>query len=175
MEDSGETFGWSPRRVKVPFGTLAGTETVGRSPHALRTTTANGTKEGPSEEEVEPNPTPRGCTHRYFTFVHNFGAHNNQLISLLSAFAIAKNLSRTLVIPPFIQGLKPERYYNFSLLLFCYGFSNACASFLSKAHRCLKHHRFHFHNHFWWFLTPTLNMESIYIPSDPNLAKRISN
>ena len=55
----------------------------------------------------EGDPTPPGCPHDYFTFVNNFGAHNNQLVTLLNAFAVAKNISRTLVIPPFIQVLWP--------------------------------------------------------------------
>ena len=68
------------------------------------------------------DPTSRGCPLRYFTFVNNFGVHNNPLLTLLNAFAVAKSLNPTLVVPPFIQGLneyavrcviKPERFYDF--------------------------------------------------------------
>jgi hypothetical protein len=102
------------KRKKIPFGTLPGTEAAG------------------NVTMFEGDPTPPGCPHDYFTFVNNFGAHNNQLVTLLNAFAVAKNISRTLVIPPFIQGLnefavrrvhKPEKFYNFSLLReagYCY-------------------------------------------------------
>eukprot|EP00667_Euglena_gracilis_P012753 EG_transcript_13117 len=95
------------KRRKVPYGTVPGTEVAG----------ANDTL-------FEGDPTPPGCPHSYFTFVNNFGAHNNQLLTLLNAFAVARNLSRTLVLPPFLQGLnefatrrviKPDRFYNFSL------------------------------------------------------------
>ena len=138
------------RRFKVPFGTLPGTETLGHMQirrigllppgkngseleeaagrAADQTATANDRMDGAADDDDGGggglDGTPPGCPHRFFTFVNNFGAHNNQLISLLNAFAVARNLSRTLVIPPFIQGLnefatrrviKPERYYNFSL------------------------------------------------------------
>lgn len=33
-------------------------------------------------------PTPPGCPRRFFSFANNFGGHNNQLISLLNAFAL---------------------------------------------------------------------------------------
>eukprot|EP00668_Euglena_longa_P031589 GGOE01040824.1.p1 GENE.GGOE01040824.1~~GGOE01040824.1.p1 ORF type:complete len:389 (+),score=81.35 GGOE01040824.1:85-1251(+) len=95
------------KRRKIPFGTVPGTEVVGAK-----------------DALFEGDPTPRGCPHSYFTFVNNFGAHNNQLLTLLNAFAVARNLSRTLVLPPFLQGLteyatrrviKPDRFYNFTL------------------------------------------------------------
>eukprot|EP00906_Rhabdomonas_costata_P014676 RCo021086 len=114
------------RRVKVPFGTLPGTEVVaGLELHDNSNVNLSGTQIA--------DPTPEGCPHRYFTFVNNFGAHNNQLLTLLNAFAVAKSLNRTLVVPPFLQGLnefatrrviKPERFYNFSLFRpeFCFVF-----------------------------------------------------
>ena len=49
------------------------------------------------------NPPHVGCPQDRFMYVTaGYGQHNNQLIALLNALVIARNLNRTLIIGPFI-------------------------------------------------------------------------
>eukprot|EP01006_Ploeotia_vitrea_P063612 TRINITY_DN85892_c0_g1_i1.p1 TRINITY_DN85892_c0_g1~~TRINITY_DN85892_c0_g1_i1.p1 ORF type:complete len:422 (-),score=25.71 TRINITY_DN85892_c0_g1_i1:287-1552(-) len=69
---------------------------------------------------TDVDPTPPGCPKRYLTFVNDFGSHNNQLITLLNALAVTRDMGYTIVLPPFIdferrRPHKPTKIYDFTL------------------------------------------------------------
>uniref|UniRef100_A0A7S1IV31 Peptide-O-fucosyltransferase n=1 Tax=Eutreptiella gymnastica TaxID=73025 RepID=A0A7S1IV31_9EUGL len=74
---------------------------------------------------------PAHCPRRYFTFSNVFGGHHNQIITLLNAFEVARNLSYTLVVPPFLEKetlriIRTTKHYNWTAFKragYCFIFS----------------------------------------------------